>query len=99
MCHRVGAVVYDELRGKRRPIVAVKDATTEKVNEPGPARALIVVSRHMKAKPGAAVFHIVLERRALLCFCRKIIDPQNRTSWKSFNFSAFKSSHRVVDSK
>src|SRR5437762_5700581 len=37
-CHRVGAVVYDELRRKWRPIVSVEYAATKKINEPGPAR-------------------------------------------------------------
>ena len=78
MRNRVCAVVDDELRGKRRPIVAIEDAATDKINEPGPARTLIVVSRHMKAKPGAALCHVVLERRALLRFRREIVDPHHQ---------------------
>ena len=76
--HRVRAVVYDKLRRQWRPIVAVEDGATDKINEPGPVRTLIVVSGHMKAKPGTAVFHVVLKRGALICFCRKIIDPQDQ---------------------
>src|SRR5258706_14741628 len=77
-CHGMGAVVDDESRWKCGPIVAVEDAPAKKINKPRPARALIIVSSHMKAKPCAAVLHVVLERRALLCFGRKIIDPQDQ---------------------
>src|SRR6266550_8748591 len=78
MCDRVRAIVYDQLRGKRRPIVAVKNTATHKINKPWPAGTLIIVSRHVKSKPGAAVCHVVLERRTLLRFGRKIIDPHNQ---------------------
>ena len=75
--NRVSSIVNEQLSGQRRPIVAIKDGAAEKIDEPGPVGALVVVSGDVKAKPCTAVGHVVLKGFALFGRVRKIVKPDD----------------------
>jgi len=75
--NRVSGVLNDQLSWQRRPIVAKKDGAAEKIDEPRPVGALVVVSGDMKAEPCTAVGHVVLKGFSLFGRVRKIVEPDD----------------------
>src|ERR1700722_9505842 len=75
--NRMSPVINGQLRRQRRPIIPKEHGAAEKIDEPRPARALIVVSGNVEAKPRAAVLHILLKSFSLFRRVRKIVQPDN----------------------
>ena len=75
--NRVCTVINDQFSRQRRPVVAKKDGTAEKIDEPGPVGALVVVSGDVETKPCTAVGHIVLKGFTLFGRVRKIVEPDD----------------------
>jgi len=74
----MGGIVDDELCGKRRPVVGVKNATAEKRHKPRPVSVRVIVGADVKAEPAASVFHVLLEIVALHLRFGKIIEPDDQ---------------------
>src|SRR3984957_6665291 len=72
---RASLVIHDQLRWYRRPAVSVKHAPTDKRHKPGPLGVLVVVCRHVKAKPGPTAGHIFLKGVPLRLVMRKLVEP------------------------